>query len=95
MITLVNLDDAWAVLRVREDEMAAFGMGSARAARRAGAETASQFQGQLRCRAAGLRHTWRAARPGGTDLRTFEIRLRPAIKVDGFASGYVGRVSTL
>ena len=31
--------------------------------------------------------TWRAARPGGTDLRTFEVRLRPAIKVEGLRPG--------
>jgi HlyD family secretion protein len=31
--------------------------------------------------------TWRAARPGGTDLRTFEIRLRPAQVPPGLRPG--------
>jgi HlyD family secretion protein len=31
--------------------------------------------------------TWRAARPGGTDLRTFEVRLTPVAKLPGLRPG--------
>jgi HlyD family secretion protein len=31
--------------------------------------------------------TWRAARPGGTDLRTFEVRLKPVAKTPGLRPG--------
>ena len=86
VITLVNLDDAWAVLQVREDEMAAFGMGSTHTA------NVPALKQQVSFKVSSVAvlpdfATWRAARPGGTDLRTFEIRLRPAIKVDGLRPG--------
>ncbi|MCC7643964.1 MULTISPECIES: HlyD family secretion protein [unclassified Janthinobacterium] len=86
VITLVNLDDAWAVLQVREDEMAAFAMGSTHTA------NVPALKQQLSFKVSSVAvlpdfATWRAARPGGTDLRTFEIRLRPAIKVEGLRPG--------
>ena len=86
VITLVNLDDAWAVLQVREDDMAAFGMGSTHTA------NVPALKQQVSFKVSSVAvlpdfATWRAARPGGTDLRTFEIRLRPAIKVDGLRPG--------
>jgi HlyD family secretion protein len=31
--------------------------------------------------------TWRAARPGGIDLRTFEVRLRPVAPVTNLRPG--------
>ena len=84
--TLVNLADAWAVLQVREDEMAAFSMGSTHTA------NVPALKQQLTFKVSSVAvmpdfATWRAARPGGTDLRTFEIRLRPAIRVEGLRPG--------
>lgn len=86
VITLVNLDDAWAVLQVREDEMGAFAMGSTHTA------NVPALKQQISFTVSSIAvmpdfATWRAARPGGTDLRTFEIRLRPAIKVEGLRPG--------
>ena len=86
VITLVNLADAWAVLQVREDEMAAFSMGSTHTA------NVPALKQQLTFKVSSVAvmpdfATWRAARPGGTDLRTFEIRLRPAIRVEGLRPG--------
>ena len=86
VITLVNLADAWAVLQVREDEMAAFSMGSTHTA------DVPALKQQLTFKVSSVAvmpdfATWRAARPGGTDLRTFEIRLRPAIRVEGLRPG--------
>lgn len=86
VMTLVNLADAWAVLQVREDEMAAFAMGSTHTA------NVPALKQQLSFKVSSVAvmpdfATWRAARPGGTDLRTFEIRLRPAIRVEGLRPG--------
>lgn len=86
VITLVNLDDAWAVLQLREDEMGAFTMGSTHTA------NVPALKQQLSFKVSSIAvmpdfATWRAARPGGTDLRTFEIRLRPAIRVEGLRPG--------
>ncbi|MGK5027541.1 HlyD family secretion protein [Janthinobacterium sp. RB2R34] len=86
VLTLVNLADAWAVLQVREDEMAAFAMGSTHTA------DVPALRQQLTFKVSSVAvmpdfATWRAARPGGTDLRTFEIRLRPAIRVEGLRPG--------
>ncbi|WP_308922013.1 HlyD family efflux transporter periplasmic adaptor subunit [Janthinobacterium sp. J1-1] len=86
VMTLVNLADAWAVLQVREDEMAAFAMGSTHTA------NVPALKQQLTFKVSSVAvmpdfATWRAARPGGTDLRTFEIRLRPAIRVQGLRPG--------
>lgn len=80
VITLVNLQDVWAVLQVREDAMADYVVGSRHAAEvpalRRSIELVVSSVGVLPDFA-----TWRAARPGGTDLRTFEIRLRPVSPV--------------
>ena len=86
VITLVNLADTWAVLQVREDEMAAFAMGSTHTA------NVPALKQQLTFKVSSVAvmpdfATWHAARPGGTDLRTFEIRLRPAIRVEGLRPG--------
>ncbi|WP_426076191.1 HlyD family secretion protein [Janthinobacterium sp. PSPC3-1] len=86
VMTLVNLADAWAVLQVREDEMAAFAVGSTHTA------NVPALRQQLTFKVSSVAvmpdfATWRAARPGGTDLRTFEIRLRPAIRVEGLRPG--------
>ncbi|MEC5163201.1 MULTISPECIES: HlyD family secretion protein [unclassified Janthinobacterium] len=86
VVTLVKLDDAWAVLQVREDEMAAFAMGSAHS----GDVAALKRQVSFKVSSVAVMPdfaTWRAARPGGTDLRTFEIRLRPTTAVDGLRPG--------
>ena len=76
VITLVNLKDVWAVLQVREDAMAGYPVGSTHTAE----VPALKRTIELVVSSVGVLPdfaTWRAARPGGTDLRTFEIRLRP------------------
>ena len=86
VITLVNLDDAWAVLQVREDDMAAFNMGSVHTAEVPALKQQISFTVSSVAVLPDFA-TWRAARPGGTDLRTFEIRLRPASKVADLRPG--------
>lgn len=80
VITLVNLQDIWAVLQVREDQMSSYAAGTQHVA------TVPALQRELAFTVSSVAvlpdfATWRAARPGGTDLRTFEIRLRPASPV--------------
>ncbi|AKJ32095.1 membrane protein [Caldimonas brevitalea] len=76
VVTLVNLSDLWAVLQVREDEMAAYAMGSVHSAEVPALKTRVSFKVSSISALPDFA-TWRAARPGGTDLRTFEVRLRP------------------
>jgi HlyD family secretion protein len=80
VITLVNLQDIWAVLQVREDLMSAYAAGTRHVAEVPALRRSADF---VVSSVAVLPDfaTWRAARPGGTDLRTFEIRLRPASPV--------------
>ncbi|WKB52698.1 HlyD family secretion protein [Eleftheria terrae] len=86
VVTLVNLDDVWAVLQVREDEMSAYTTGSEHTG------TVPALGQPVRFRVSSVAvlpdfATWRAARPGGTDLRTFEIRLRPLQPVAALRPG--------
>lgn len=76
VITLVDRSDIWAVLQVREDVMAAFGAGSRHVGEVPALKRSVEFSVSS-VAAMSEFATWRAARPGGTDLRTFEIRLRP------------------
>jgi HlyD family secretion protein len=86
VITLVDLNDAWAVLQVREDEMKSFAMGSAHAGHVPALDKDVSFKVSSIAVMPDFA-TWRAARPGGTDLRTFEIRLRPVQAVEGLRPG--------
>jgi HlyD family secretion protein len=86
VMTLVNLADAWAVLQVREDDMAAFAMGSAHTGEVPALKQRVAFTVSSVAALPDFA-TWRAARPGGTDLRTFEIRLRPTATVVGLRPG--------
>ena len=86
VVTLVNLADAWAVLQVREDEMGAYGMETLHQ----GEVPALNLSVEYKVSSIAVLPdfaTWRAARPGGTDLRTFEIRLRPTSAVEGLRPG--------
>jgi HlyD family secretion protein len=86
VITLVQLDDPWVVLAVREDQLAAFQPGSEH---RAQVPALAQDL-NLKVSAVAVMPdfaTWRSARPGGTDLRTFEVRLKPVDKLPGLRPG--------
>ncbi|MEO8280177.1 MAG: HlyD family efflux transporter periplasmic adaptor subunit [Ideonella sp.] len=86
VITLVQLDDPWVVLAVREDRLKAFQPGSEH---RAQVPALAQDLSLKVTSVAVMPDfaTWRAARPGGTDLRTFEVRLRPVGKQPGLRPG--------
>jgi HlyD family secretion protein len=86
VVTLVNLADAWAVLPVREDRLADFPPGSRHAVELPALRTRAEFVVSSVAVMPDFA-TWRAARPGGTDLRTFEVRLRPTAPVAGLRPG--------
>ncbi len=86
VITLVDLADVWAVAAVREDAFAAYAKDSVHRATIPALKASAQFR-VTAVSALPAFATWRAARPGGTDLRTFEIRLRPTAPVPGLRPG--------
>ena len=86
VITLVDLTDIWAVVAVREDVFKPFAMGSLHQASIPALQVSAQFK-VTAVSALPAFATWRAARPGGTDLRTFEVRLRPTRVVPGMRPG--------
>jgi HlyD family secretion protein len=88
VITLVQLDDPWVVLAVREDRLTAFQPGSEHRAQVPALALAQDLK--LKVSSVAVMPdfaTWRAARPGGTDLRTFEVRLKPVTKLPGLRPG--------
>ena len=86
VVTLVNLADVWAVLPVREDRLADFQPGSRHRASLPALRSALDFTVSSVAVMPDFA-TWRAARPGGTDLRTFEVRLRPVTPVKNLRPG--------
>ncbi|MCA1247572.1 HlyD family secretion protein [Massilia sp. MS-15] len=86
VVTLVDLSDIWAVVAVREDEFAPYAKDSLHQATIPALGRKAQFKVSA-VSALPAFATWRAARPGGTDLRTFEVRLRPTTAVPGLRPG--------
>jgi len=88
ILTLVNLDDVWAVFNLRENELAQVRIGT-------------QFTGTVPALGGrtvrfsvyyispkGEYATWRATRESsGYDIKTFEVRARPQGKVPGLRPG--------
>lgn len=90
-ITLVDLQDQWVVLNVREDRLARFGIGSEFDARlpALGTSPASVVRFKVFYSAALPDFaTWRATRANqGFDARTFEVRARPLAPIAGARPG--------
>lgn len=86
VVTLVDLSDVWAVVSVREDEFKPFAAGTTHEGTIPALKVKVPFKVSY-VAALPAFATWRAARPGGTDLRTFEVRLRPAKAVAGLRPG--------
>ena len=88
MVTVVDLQDQWVVLNVREDQLQRFAL-------------KSRFTGQLPALGGRTAEfevtylgvlpdfaTWRTTRGSqGFDARTFEVRARPAAPIDGARPG--------
>jgi HlyD family secretion protein len=86
VVTLVDLADVWAVVAVREDEFKPFEKATLHTGFIPALNVKAQFKSAF-VSALPAFATWRAARPGGTDLRTFEVRLRPTAPVPGLRPG--------
>ena len=88
IMTLVTLDDAYAVFNVREDLMPHIRMGkqfavSVPALARTDVPMTVYYISPL-----GSFATWKSTKEVGTyDMRTFEIRLRPEDRVEGLRPG--------
>jgi len=86
VLTLVRLDEPWVVLQLREDELPGFAKGSSHHGQVPGLRTEADFKVTAIAVLPDFA-TWRAAKPGGADLRTFEVRLKPPSPVAGLRPG--------
>jgi HlyD family secretion protein len=88
ILTLVNLDDVWAVFNLRESEMASVKIGTQVTGRiPALGGRLVQFSVYY-ISPKGEYATWRATRESsGYDIKTFEIRARPLERIDGLRPG--------
>lgn len=88
LLTLVRLDDAWLVLNLREDLLAGVRIGGGLVGQvpALGGREVSFVVDYIAPQADFA--TWRSTRDlGGFDLRTFEVRARPAAAVEGLRPG--------
>jgi len=88
IVTLVNLDDIWAVFNLREDELRDIHMASEISATvPALGDRVVRFSVYY-VSPKGEYATWRATRQSsGYDIKTFEVRARPKEKVPGLRPG--------
>ncbi|MFL9591213.1 HlyD family secretion protein [Aeromonas schubertii] len=78
VVTLLDMDDAWAVLHVREDQLARFPMGAEFEARLPALGDAPYRFRVTHVAVMGDFATWRATDTRqGFDMRTFEVEARP------------------
>ena len=88
IITLVNLDDVWAVFNLREDELAPVKIGTKITGRVPALDGRVITFSVYYISPKGEYATWRATRQSsGYDIKTFEVRARPAEKVNGLRPG--------
>ncbi|MGE0021179.1 MAG: HlyD family secretion protein [Draconibacterium sp.] len=88
VVTLINLDDVWVTLFVREDLLNDFKMGSTFKAKIPGLDN-REFDFQVTyVSAAGEFARWNATKTSGEfDLKSFEIEARPVSKIEGLRPG--------
>jgi HlyD family secretion protein len=88
VVTLINLDDVWLTLFVREDLLSNFKMGSTFKAKIPGLEN-KEFDFKVSyVSPAGEFARWNATKTSGEfDLKSFEIEARPVSKIDGLRPG--------
>jgi len=88
VVTLINLDDVWVTLFVREDLLNDFKMGSTFRAKIPGLDN-REFEFQVSyVSPAGEFARWNATKTSGEfDLKSFEIEARPVSKIEGLRPG--------
>ena len=88
VVTLVDTADSWVVFQVREDRLAPFKMGAALKGKVPGIGGKEIDLKVTYVAPQGEFATWRSTKAqGGFDLRTFEVRARPASPVEGLRPG--------
>ena len=88
IVTLVNLADVWAVFNLREDEMQGLGVGSVISGTIPALGGARADFKVYYMSPKGEYATWRATRQSsGYDVKTFEVRARPAARIAGLRPG--------
>jgi HlyD family secretion protein len=88
IMSLVNLDDVWAVFNLREDELATIKIDTQITGKVPALGNRVVTFSVYYISPKGEYATWRATRQSsGYDIKTFEVRARPAEKVDGLRPG--------
>jgi HlyD family secretion protein len=88
VVTLINLDDMWVTLFVREDLLNRFKMGSTFSAKIPGLENKEVDFKVSYVSPAGEFARWNATKTSGEfDLKSFEIEARPVSKIEGLRPG--------
>lgn len=88
IVTIVNLEDQWAVFNIREESLPGIAIGSIMKARipAIGREGIDYRVYYISPRASYA--TWRSTREdSGYDMKTFEVRARPVEKIEGLRPG--------
>lgn len=87
VLTLVDLSDAWAVFHLREDRLAGLKVGDRLTVQVPALDRAVDLTVSAISPMADFA-TWRPTRAsGGFDLKTFEVRARPGVPVEGLRPG--------
>jgi len=87
VLTLVDLSDAWIVFNLREDRLAGLKVGDRLAARVPALGREVELRVTTLAPLADFA-TWRStSASGGFDLKTFEVRAKPDVPVDGLRPG--------
>jgi len=88
IISLVNLDDVWAVFNLREDELKTIKIDTKITGKVPALGDRAVTFSVYYISPKGEYATWRATRQSsGYDIKTFEVRARPVEKVDGLRPG--------
>ena len=88
ILTLVNLDDVWAVFNLRENELAHVRIGTQFTAKVPALGGRTVRFSVYYISPKGEYATWRATRESsGYDIKTFEVRARPLERVQGLRPG--------
>jgi HlyD family secretion protein len=87
VVTLVDLSDAWVVFNLREDRLAGLKVGDRLTARVPALGREVELRVTTLAPLADFA-TWRStSASGGFDLKTFEVRAKPASPVEGLRPG--------
>ena len=87
VVSLIDMQDSWALMQVREDLLRHFKMGQNLRLQIPALDTEADFKVSY-ISPMGNFATWRATEAGHDfDMRTFEVELRPVTSVDGLRAG--------